>query len=139
MSINNELVQKIILLLMKCDIKTLCNDYFADKFMWTIKGTSILSGTYTDKNAFFTQVLDRLNNILQPNWRMHIRNTYIANNTFIVEMRGEVKTKNGQDYNNDYCWIFKFANEKIISVTAYYDSLLVNKILNDYEVKLLSQ
>ena len=129
--------QEIIDLLKRCDFKTLCNNYFADNFMWTIKGSSRLSGTYIDKNVFFMQVLDRLNNVLQPKWRMHIINTYTDDNVLIVEMKGEVKAKNSQDYNNDYCWIFKFANEKIISVTAYYDSLLVNKILNENETKSL--
>ena len=130
MTIHNITVEKIIAILKECDFKTLCNTYFADNFMWTIKGSSILSGTYKDKATFFKQVLDRLSNILQPDWRMRILDTYIDNNVLVVEMRGEAKTKDGQDYNNDYCWIFKFANDKIISITAYYDSLLVNKILN---------
>lgn len=130
MNISNKTVQKIIDLLKACDFKTLCNTYFADNFMWTIKGSSILSGTYKNKDIFFKQVLDRLSNIVQPGWRMHILDTYIDDDVLIVEMKGEAKTKNGQDYNNDYCWIFKFANDKIVSITAYYDSLLVNKILN---------
>ena len=130
MNISNKTVQKIIDLLKACDFKTLCNTYFADNFMWTIKGSSILSGTYKNKDIFFKQVLDRLSNIVQPGWRMHILDTFFDYVVFIVEMNGEAKTKNGQDYNNDYCWIFKFANDKIVSITAYYDSLLVNKILN---------
>jgi len=128
MDINNT-QQNIIDLLEKCEFKKICNLYFADNFKWTIKGSSVLSGIYTDKDAFFTKVLDRLTSVLQPKWDMHILNTYTDKDVLIVEMKGEVKAKSGDDYNNDYCWIFKFANEKIISVTAYYDSLLVNKIL----------
>lgn len=52
MSINDETKTHIISLLKNCEIKKLCDIYFADNFLWTIKGTSILSGIYRDKNIF---------------------------------------------------------------------------------------
>ncbi len=132
MAINNDTRKQILNFLKNCDFSGLVNTYFAENFLWIIKGTSVLSGTYTDKDIFLTQVIGRLSSKLQSGWKMHILDTYVDNNAFIIEMRGEVKTKNGQDYNNDYCWIFKFdANNKIIKLTAYYDSLLVNKTLSD--------
>lgn len=130
---NTRTTQEIIHLLEKCEFKKLCDTYFADDFLWIIKGTSVLSGTYQDKNIFFEKVLDRLNRLLQSGWKMHILDTYVDHDALIVEMHGEVKAKNGQDYNNDYCWIFKFNNNKVIKLTAYYDSLLVNKTLNENE------
>jgi ketosteroid isomerase-like protein len=133
--IDNQTQKHILDLLKHCNFNDLCDTYFADDFLWTIKGTSILSGEYYGKEEFFTKVLNRLNNVLLPEWKIHILNSYVDNNAFIIEMRGEMKAKNSQDYNNEYCWIFKFANNKIINVTAYYDSLLVNKTLNENEVK----
>ncbi len=133
MNINNTIQQNIISLLQQCKFKKLIDEYFDDRFLWRIKGTSVLSGTYTDKNVFLEKVINRLNKLLLPGWKMHILNTYVDGNTFIVEMHGEVKTKNQQDYNNDYCWIFKFNNNKVASLTAYYDSLLVNKTLKENE------
>lgn len=135
--LNNITTQKIVTLLQNCEFRTLCDTYCADNFNWTIKGSSILSGTYTDKDEFFAKVIDRLNKVLLPGWRMHIFDTYVADNTLIIEMKGEVKAKNGEDYNNEYCWIFKFNSAgKITSITAYYDSLLVNKTLNENEHNL---
>jgi ketosteroid isomerase-like protein len=58
---------------------------------------------------------------------------YIDKDIMITEMRGEVKTRKGGDYNNDYCWIFHFKDDKVIKLTAYYDSLLVNKTLQENE------
>ena len=134
MTINNETQEQIITFLKNCDFRSLVDIYFADDFLWIIKGSSILSGTYTNKDIFYAQVIKRLSNVLQADWRMHILEIYVAGNTLIVEMRGEVKAKNGQDYNNEYCWIFKFNdNNKIVSITAYYDSLLVNKTLAENE------
>jgi len=133
MSINQEIESDIIDMLKQCQFRKLCDTYFGDNFLWTIKGTSVLSGTYKDKEIFFDQVINRLNALLLPGWTMHILDSYVDNHTFIVEMKGEVKAKNGEDYNNEYCWIFKFRDNKIMSVTAYYDSLLVNKTLNENE------
>jgi ketosteroid isomerase-like protein len=127
--ISQQIRQNILDLLQKCEFRKLCDTYFADDFLWIIKGSSILSGEHHDKDEFFTNVIGRLNNVLLPDWKMHILDSYVDNDTLIVEMRGEIKAKNGEDYNNEYCWIFKFINDKITSITAYYDSLLVNKTL----------
>lgn len=131
--ISNALKKDIVHLLEKCEFRKLCDAYCANEFLWTIKGTSILSGTYHDKDLFFDRVINRLNQCLLPGWKMHILGTYVADDVLIVEMRGEVKTKSDSDYNNEYCWIFKFNDNKVFSITAYYDSLLVNKTLSENE------
>ncbi len=131
MSIAEEARSNIIALLKQCKFRELCDKYCDDQFLWTIKGSSVLSGIYNDKEEFFKKVIDRLNKQLLPGWKMHILDSYLDNDTLIVEMKGEVKAKSGKDYNNEYCWIFKFADNKIISITAYYDSLLVNQTLQE--------
>ena len=67
---------------------------------------------------------------------MHILATYETEQTLIVEMRGEVKAKNNENYNNEYCWIFKLSGNRVTSITAYYDSLLVNKTLIENEISI---
>lgn len=133
MSITPVIKEDILQLLKQLELRKLCDTYFAKDFLWTIKGTSVLSGTYTDKEQFFEIVIHRLNQCLLPGWKMHILDHYADNNNFIVEMRGDVKTKAGKDYNNEYCWIFKFADGKVKHLIAYYDSLLVNNTLRENE------
>jgi uncharacterized protein len=123
----------ILTLLKTCQIRALCDNFFSDEFLWVIKGTSVLSGTYENKEDFFNLGMARLNRALKGDWILHIINTFIDNDTMIVEMRGEVKTINDNDYNNDYCWIFQFEDNKVVKLTAYYDSLLVNKTLAEAE------
>ena len=120
-------------MLVRCQFKALCDTYFDVKFNWVIKGTSVLSGTYEDKELFFDKVIGRLNDVVQNNWKMHLLGTYIDNDVMIIEMKGEVKAKSGADYNNDYCWIFRFQEGKVVNLTAYYDSLLVDKTLAENE------
>ncbi len=133
MSINQDIKDDIVSLLKNCEFRKFCDCYFADNFLWVIKGTSVLSGTYTDKETFFDKGINRLSAALLSDWKMYILNSYTDGNAFIVEMRGEVKTKVGDNYNNEYCWIMHFENKKIVKLTAYYDSLLVNETLRKFE------
>lgn len=95
----NDKVQKHILsLLEQCKFRQLYGTYFMDDFFWIIKGSSVLSGEYYDKDEFFTKVIDRFNAVLLLGWKMYILNSYINDDVLIVEMRGEVKAKNGQGY-----------------------------------------
>jgi len=130
--VTKDIQNNIIQYLKNCQFRQFCDDYFAEEFSWTICGTSLLSGHYNDKEDFFSKVINRLNNHILPGWTMDIKANYTVNNVFIIEMVGSARTKSEKDYNNEYCWILKFNdNSKITNLTAYYDSLLVNKILNE--------
>lgn len=132
MKINERIKADILNVLHRCDIHTLCNEYFANEFLWVIKGSSLISGTYTDKHIFLRDAIARLSSKLANNWVLHILDSYVDGNTLIVEMKGEVKTLKGGDYDNEYCWIMTFNDDmKITKLTAYYDSLLVDKTLTE--------
>ncbi len=42
-------------------------------------------------------------------------------------------TISGQPYHNQYCWIIKTDKEKITSITAYLDTLLLERVINQEE------
>lgn len=132
MPLSEAIKEELLDSLKNCQFRSLCDKYFHEDFLWVIKGTSQLSGIYTDKEQFFTYVIDRLNALIAPGWKMHILENYFdpEKNAFIVEMKGEAKTITGGFYNNEYCWIFQFdQNIKVKKLTAYYDSLLVDRTL----------
>lgn len=132
-AVNKALVDEVLSLIKTCQFRKLLDDYFDDKFHWVIKGTSLLSGTYTDKEVFWNKGIARLSQCLNDDWQIHILDYYICGQTLIAEMRGDVSTKAGGNYNNEYCWVFHFKDNKVIKLTAYYDSLLVNKTLTENE------
>lgn len=130
--IDQEIQNNIVEYLTSCQFRKFCDSYFADKFKWTIRGTSILSGEYNNKEEFFDKVINRIGSKVLPGWTMKIKATYAIDKVLIIEMLGSANTKTGKHYNNEYCWILKFnENNKIDSLTAYYDSLLVNQTLLD--------
>ncbi len=51
----------------------------------------------------------------------------------VAEVRGEVMTKAGQRYNNEYCFLFKFLGGKIMEVVEYCDTDLIERVLGKYE------
>ena len=53
---------------------------------------------------------------------------FIAEGDYVaLQGRGEARTKSGVDYNNTYCWVYRFRDGKIISIVEYLDTELVRK------------
>ncbi len=46
----------------------------------------------------------------------------------VVEFEGEGRTKDGRDYNNRYCSVFRIANGRIIHIREYLDTDLTRSV-----------
>lgn len=47
----------------------------------------------------------------------------------VVECRGRVTTKSGKPYNNQYCYVIRFADGKMRELTEYFDAELMTQAL----------
>ena len=56
----------------------------------------------------------------------------------MAEVRGDVETRSGKRYNNEYCFVFKFRGDKIAEVVEYCDTDLEERVLGNYD-ELVSQ
>ena len=54
-----------------------------------------------------------------------------------MEGVGEMRTKAGVPYNNDYCLIYRLKDGKIVEIREYCDSALTEKILGKYPTRQL--
>ena len=129
-SVSDSFRYKIINIIEKFNIRELCDLFHIDKFHWEVKGTSLLSGTYKTQYDFYTKVLNRLERHITSNSKILVKNYYSCKQTLILELEGKMKTIDCRDYNNQYCWIIEIDGNHIISITAYLDTLLLDKILN---------
>ena len=109
-------------------------DALAEHVSWTIIGSTPWSKTYEGKAAVLRELLGPLNRQLAD------RNTITAQ-TFIadgdrvaVEGRGHNTTKDGKSYNNRYCWVFRFANGRVVELTEYTDTALIESPLHGADV-----
>jgi uncharacterized protein len=104
-------------------------DSMADDFCWTLTGTTNWSGTYRGKEA----VMNELMRPLFANFETRYINTaqrFIAEGDWVVvECRGNVQTKRGKRYDNQYCWVCRVEDGKLKEVIEYMDTELVAAVL----------
>ena len=53
----------------------------------------------------------------------------------VVEAVGEMRTKAGVPYNNDYCLIYRLRDGKIVEIREYLDSALCERVLGPFPEK----
>lgn len=106
----------------------------SDRVQWTVMGTHPLAGTYRSRAEFLERTFDRLNRILENHAAsLAIERVLIDGDVAVVEMKGRGTAINGKPFDNIYCWITTFEDGIITEVTAYVDSALVQRIIDENE------
>jgi len=101
---------------------------------WTVMGTHPLAGTYHNRETFIRNTFGRLNRVLRDGVKLRVTNVVISGDIAAVELEALSTALNGAPFNNRYCWVCRFENEKIVEVRAYLDSALVQKLLDENEI-----
>jgi uncharacterized protein len=105
-------------------------DLMADDFSWTITGTTAWSRVYKGK----TVVQEQLFRPLFAQFASRYTNTaqrFIAEGEWVVvQCRGSAQTVRGQRYDNEYCYVCRFADGKLRELTEYLDTGLVTAALD---------
>jgi uncharacterized protein len=107
--------------------------HVADNVDWKVMGTHPLAGHYTSKASFKAATFQRLGKMLPNGLKLHVCNIMVDSNMAAVELRAEATARNGMDFNNEYCWICRFAEGQIVEVRAYLDSALVQRLCAENE------
>lgn len=113
-------------------------DLMADDFCWTIKGTGAWAGTYRGKPS----VRHDLFKPLFAQFATAYTNTasrFIAEGDWVVvQCKGQVQTHSGERYDNDYCYVCRFAGGLLRELIEYLDTALVDRVLQGPESALRS-
>jgi uncharacterized protein (TIGR02246 family) len=126
---NKKLVQDIYAALANGD-RTLFRNAMADDFRWIIAGESVWSGSFDGREAVANDLLRPLFAQFAGEYRNRAVRFIAEDDYVVVECRGEVTTKRGEPYNNQYCMIFRLADGKLKEVTEYMDTDLCVKRLD---------
>ena len=119
--INRELLKKISEEFAKGNLQ-FCEPYLADDLKWNILGNSTIKG----KN----QVLEVSKMQHLESFPMITIENLVAEGVYVVvESTGKAKTKNGKPYNQTYCDVFRFNDEKLQEITTYLDTALSKEVL----------
>lgn len=102
--------------------------HVADDVDWTVMGTHPLAGHYTSKADFTAATFAKLGKVLPGGAQLHVDDLFIAGDVAIVELHSKATAKNGFRFDNHYCWVCYFRDEKMIRVRAYLDSAMVARL-----------
>lgn len=97
------------------------SEYLADNIKWNILGEPPVVGK--------EQVLEVSKmSQLQSYPIITTKNVIAEGNYVVIESTGEAETKSGKAYNQSYCDVFRFENERLQEITTYLDTALSAKV-----------
>jgi ketosteroid isomerase-like protein len=104
-------------------------ELLSDDVTWIVMGRTRWSGSYRGKTTVLNDLLGVLRVRLADRYRASAQRIIAEGPYVVVQARGQAKTKAGDEYNNEYCFIYEFENGRIKEVTEYLDTELVTSAL----------
>jgi uncharacterized protein len=101
----------------------------ADACTWRTIGSGSWSGTFKGKETILREIFGPLREKFEG------RNTCVPSRIFadgdhvIVQANGRNRTKDGQAYENDYCFVIRMEGGKMVAIEEYCDTELVASAL----------
>lgn len=101
----------------------------ADDAVWTIIGSTVLSGVFVGKQEIIDKLLGGLLARLQGGVVFDIKRLIAEDDYVVLIADGTATSKTGRPYNNKYCIVARFADGKIREITDYIDTELITSAL----------
>lgn len=101
----------------------------ADDVEWKIIGTTSWSRTYVGKAAVLKELLGPLNSQFAGGNTIIAQRILGEDDYVVVEARGRNRTKAGQAYENEYCWVIMMRDGKMTRIVEYADTALIESAL----------
>jgi ketosteroid isomerase-like protein len=101
-------------------------------YIWRLAGHGSWSKRFEGQSAVREQLLRPLYAQFSTTYTASAINLIADGDYVVAEVRGDVQTKRGERYNNEYCIVFRFADEKIVEVIEYCDTDFVERRIGSY-------
>lgn len=109
-------------------------NYVADDVIWTITGSvEGQSGTYDSKREVLDNALNPVVRHMATPVERKVKSIMISGDWAIVEHTAEAKTKKGMDMFQEFCWVCRFEEGKIVQVRMYFDTAMAAKVLAEQD------
>jgi uncharacterized protein len=102
-------------------------------YVWRLAGHSSWSKRFEGQNVIRRELIGPLFTLFATDYKAQVINLIAEGDSVMAEVRGDVMTKTGKRYFNEYCFIFKFQEGQIIEVVEYCDTDHLEKVLGSYE------
>jgi ketosteroid isomerase-like protein len=128
---NRKLMQDIFAAVAAGD-RAMFVDSLADDVTMRVTGKNSWSRTFQGKASLLRDLYGYLNTLLAEG-RRTVAHRFIADGDHVVvEARGDMMTKAGVRYDNEYCLVYRLADGKIVEIREYLDSALCEEVLGEF-------
>ena len=103
----------------------------ADDVTWRVIGSTPVSGTYHSRSEFLGGAAGQLFERFAEPLVAEVTAVHEAGDTVVLQWQGTSRGVNGRPYNQDYCWVMRLADAKVVDVVAYLDTALVDDMFAD--------
>ena len=106
--------------------------HLADDVSWTLTGQdNPLAGHYSSKADVAAKVFAPMYQKIAGSLTAKIVSVLIVGDWAIVEFTANGKTKGGNVYAQELCWICRYKDEIIVEVREYLDSAQMKRVLEE--------
>jgi len=112
--------------------RTTFADCLADDVVMRVTGHYSWSRTFAGKTALLRDLHGYLATLVAEGRRTIPLRFIAGDDHVVVEARGEMRTRAGVPYNNEYCLIYRLHGGKIVEIREYCDSALTEAVLGKY-------
>ena len=102
----------------------------ADDFTWTMRAADSPWGrSWRGKRAVREELFAPLFAQFATPYRNHAHRILVDGDTVVVLCRGDVVTRTGRPYCNEYCFVIRMRGAQMIELVEYLDTALVHAVL----------
>ncbi|MES2058022.1 MAG: nuclear transport factor 2 family protein [Pseudomonadota bacterium] len=102
-------------------------------FAWQATGSASWSRRWEGLDTVRRDLFRPLFALFEGQYRSRATRMIAEGNLVVVEVQGDVRTKRGGRYDNQYCLICRFTDGKMIELIEYMDTALIDRELGTYE------
>jgi ketosteroid isomerase-like protein len=128
---NKKLMQDIFAAIAAGD-RSMFLDSLADDVVMRVTGKNSWSRTFEGKVALVRDLYGYLNTLLVGGRRTVAHRFMADGDHVVIEASGEMMTKAGVRYENEYCLVYRLERGKIVEIREYLDSALCEAVLGKF-------
>lgn len=102
-----------------------------DDFCWTIAGRSRWSREWRGKQVVLDELIRPLFDRFATTYTNRADDFIAEGDKVVVQCRGDVVTKAGERYDNQYCMVFRLEGGRLRELVEYMDTELACRVLGE--------
>ncbi|WP_340117259.1 nuclear transport factor 2 family protein [Pelagibius sp. 7325] len=106
-------------------------DLLAADVVWTIHGSGPVAGTYNGVDDFIERASGPLTSRLATPVVPDVHEIWAEGDTVIIRFDGSATTTSGAPYENQFVWIFRMADGKVIQAEAFLDLVAYQEVVDN--------